>query len=98
MIFLDANFFLRWLTPPATATDVSRSSTAVALFSRLERGDVEATTSETILAEVAFGLTSKRHYSASVEAAAETLATAIQLPGLKFPPGMKRQYLRALEL
>ena len=54
-------------------------------------------TSEAILAEVAFVLTSKRHYSASVEAAAEALATAIRLR-LKFPPGMKRQYLRALEL
>ncbi len=98
MIFLDANYFLRWLVAPVTTDDAVRKSIAIALFVRLEQDEVEATTSEAILAEVAFVLTSKRQYGVDVEIAAESLATAVRLPGLKFAPGKKQQYLRALAL
>jgi len=98
MIFLDANYFLRWLAEPTTAVDVERNATATALFTRVEAGAVEATTSEAILAEVAFVLTSKQHYSLTAEAAAAYLASAVRMTGLKFAPGKKRLYLRALQL
>lgn len=98
MIFLDANYFLRWLVAPDTADDAVSRSIAIALFARLERGEAEATTSEAILAEVAFVLTSKRQYGVRVEIAAEALATAIRLAGPRFAPGKRQQYLRALEI
>lgn len=98
MIFLDANYFLRWLVAPDTADDAVRKAIAIALFARLERGEAEATTSEAILAEVAFVLTSKRQYGVEVEFAAESLATAVRLSGLRFAPGKRRQYLRALAI
>lgn len=98
MIFLDANYFLRWLVAPDTTDDAVRKSIAIALFVRLERGEAEAITSEAILAEVAFVLTSKRQYGIEVEIAAASLATAVRLPGLRFAPGKRRQYLRALQL
>lgn len=98
MIFLDANIFLRWLAIPTTVEDVARNKMAAALFDQMERGEVEAFTSEAILAEVAFILTSKRHYGVAVPVAAEYLAIAVQYPGLRFARGQKREYLRALGL
>lgn len=98
MIFLDANYFLRWLVAPVTADDAARNAIAIALFARLERGDAEATTSEAILAEVAFVLTSRRQYGVKGDKVVAALTTAIQLPGLRLAPGKKQQYLRALEL
>ena len=98
MIFLDADYFLRWLVAPDTPDDVVPRSIAISLFICLERGEAEATTSEAILAEVAFVLTSKRQYGVEVKIAAESLATAVRFAGLKFAPGKKQQYLRALEI
>lgn len=98
MIFLDANVFLRWLAGPATVDNAVRNAMATALFDQIERREAEATTSEAILAEVAFILTSKRHYGVAVVDAAGYLADAVQYPGLRFAPGRKEQYLRALEL
>ncbi len=98
MNFLDANYFLRWLGEPTTDIDVTRNSTATALFAQIQAGTVEATTSEAILAEVAFVLTSKHHYGLSAEIAAAYLAATVRMTGLKLAPGRKRLYLRALEI
>jgi predicted nucleic acid-binding protein len=98
MIFLDANVFLRWLAEPTTAADVDRNAIATAIFVRIGAGEIEATTSEAILAEVAFLLTSKRHYNITVEDAVAYLMGAVRMPGLKFAPGMKQRYVRALEI
>jgi predicted nucleic acid-binding protein len=98
VIFLDANFFLRWLVAPVTADDVTRNAVAVALFACLERGDAEATTSEAVLMEIAHVMTSKRQYGVPVERAVQSLAAAVRLRGLTFPPGKRQQYLRALEI
>lgn len=98
MIFLDANYFLRWLAEPTTAIDVERNATATALFIRIGAGAVEATTSEAVLAEVAFVLTAKAHYNVAVDVAAAYLAGAVSMSGFKLAPGKKRQYLRALEI
>lgn len=98
MIFLDANYFLRYLVEPDTPDNVAKSNIAASLFASIEAGAIEATTSEAILAEVAYVLTSKRQYGIAVEVAAQYLAEAVQLTGLKFTPGKKRLYLRALEI
>ena len=98
MIFLDANVFLRYLVEPDGPENQARHEIAAALFEAIELGEEEATTSEAVLAEVAFILASKRQYNLpSVEIAAY-LSSIIRLPGLRLPRGHKRLYLRALEI
>jgi len=71
---------------------------ATTLFEAIERGDEETTTSEAILAEVAFVLASPRQYNLPAADVAAYLAALIRLPGLKLPRGQKRRYLRALDI
>lgn len=98
MIFLDANYFLRFWTVPNSDANATRKAIARSLFADLQTGTVEATTSEAVLAEVAHVLTSKRHYNLSAEVAVSYLVRTIRMPGLKFAPGMQQRYLRALEI
>jgi predicted nucleic acid-binding protein len=97
MIFLDANIFLRYLVQPDSSANRERQGLAALLFEAIERGDEEATTSEAVLAEVAFVLASKRQYNLSARDIATYLAPIIRLPGFKLPRGKKNIYLRALE-
>lgn len=98
MIFLDANYFLRYLTQPDSPDNQAKSDRASALFEAVERGDIDATTSEAVLAEVAFVLASKRQYHLPADVIAAYLAPIIRMRGLKLPRGRKRLYLRALEI
>ncbi|MDQ3779055.1 MAG: type II toxin-antitoxin system VapC family toxin [Chloroflexota bacterium] len=98
MIFLDANYFLRFLTEPETPADARMQEWAAALFSQIERGEEQATTSEAVLAEVAFALASKRHYHRSPVDAAAYLTSIILLTNLKLARGQKRRLVRALEI
>ena len=98
MIFLDANYFLRHLVQPDSSANQARHEIATALFEAIERGDEEATTSEAVLAEVAFVLFSKGHYNLAADVIAAYLAPIIRLPGLKLPRGRKRLYLRAMDI
>jgi len=98
MIFLDANIFLRYLIEPDGPDNLARHDIAAALFEAIELGDESATTSEAVLAEVAYILTSKRQYNLPTVEIAAYLAPIIRLPGLRLPRGRKRLYLRALEI
>ena len=98
MIFLDANFFLRYLVEPDGPVNQTRHDVAAALFEAVERGEEEATTSEAALAEVAFILASKRQYNLPAADIAAYISPIIRLPGLRLPRGRKRIYLRALEI
>ena len=98
MIFLDANYFLRYLVEPDSPVNQTRHDIAAVLFEAIELGEQEATTSEAALAEVAFILGSKRHYNVPAANIATYLSPIIQLPGLKLPRGRKGLYLRALEI
>jgi predicted nucleic acid-binding protein len=98
MIFLDANIFLRYLIEPDGPDNQARHEIAAALFEAIELGKEEATTSEAVLAEVAYILASKRQYNLPTVEIAAYLAPIIRLPGLRLPRGRKGLYLRALEI
>jgi predicted nucleic acid-binding protein len=98
VIFLDANYFLRYLVEPDGPDNQIRHEIAAALFEAIELGEEEATTSEAALAEVAFILASKRQYNLSPADIATYLSPIIRLPGLRLPRGRKGLYLRALEI
>ncbi len=96
MIFLDANIFLRALTR-SSDPDVQRmNQIAGELLRQAERGEVEVTTSEAVIAEVAFILTAKAHYRLPVPDAAGRLAAILRLRGIKLR--QKRVVLQALDL
>lgn len=96
MILLDANILLRALTRSADPAVQRLSDIAGELLRQLDRAEVEATTSDAVLAEVAFILTARAHYQLPVTEAAALLATIIRLRGFKRRD--KRSLLRALEL
>lgn len=98
MIFVDANVFLRYLTPAATPADLPRKTQARSLFDRLQTGDVLATTSEVVLHEVSFILGSSKHYGHTAATIAPQLSAMIQWPGFVFPMTDKAVYVRALEI
>lgn len=98
MIFLDANIFLRHLTQPTSPATERMQAIASSLFEAIERGDVEATTTEVVLHEVSYLLASKKHYDLQWVEVAAYLAPLLRLPGLKFARGEKRIFLRALEI
>lgn len=98
MIFLDANIFLRHLTQATSLETERMQAIASSLFEAIERGDVEATTTEVVLHEVTYLLTSKKHYALTWEQTAAYVAPLLRLPGLKFARGERRIFLRALEI
>jgi predicted nucleic acid-binding protein len=98
VIFLDANYFLRYLVQPDSLDNRTKHEIAAALFEAIERGDEEATTSGAVLAEVAFVLASKRQYDLPASDIAAYLASILRLQGLKLPRGRKLLYLRATDI
>ncbi|MDQ3045830.1 MAG: type II toxin-antitoxin system VapC family toxin [Chloroflexota bacterium] len=98
MIFLDTNFFLRYLVQPTTPASCALQTVAVALFDAVERGDEVVTTCEVVLHEVCYVLASKAHYAQTAEEIASYLAPILRMKGFKLPRGEKRVYTRALEI
>lgn len=98
MTFLDANIFLRYLVAPTSPDTQAMHDETTALFEAIERGDEEASTSEAILAEVAFVLASPRQYNLPGANVAAYLAPLLRPPRLTLPRGQKRRYLRALDI
>lgn len=96
MIFVDANVILRAITESPLPAAQRMSRIARDLFRRMEQEEVEITTSDAVIAEAAFVLTSKAHYHLAPVEAAERLATIVQLRGFRLRD--KRVVLRALEL
>ena len=94
MIFLDANYVLRYVVRPDTPENLVRHELATALLEATERGE-EVTTSEAVLAEVAYVLASKRQYGLPPADVAARLRPILRLPGFRHP--RKRQWLRALD-
>ncbi len=98
MLFLDANYFLRFLTDSDLPKTIEMTNTANQLFAAIEAGDVQVTTNEVVIHEVAYTLTSKNSYGVSPEVVAERLAVILRLAGFRFPAGTKQRCLRALEV
>ncbi len=96
MIFVDANVILRAITDSPLPEVQRMSRIARDLFRRVEREEVEITTSDAVIAEAAFILTSKAHYRLSPGEAADRLTTIARLRGLRLRD--KRFVLGALDL
>ncbi len=90
--FLDTNIVIRYLTQD----DPDQSARAKALLDQVEAGEIQVTTSETVLGELVFVLSSKRLYNLPREEIRAYLGAFLGLKGLRLPN--KRMYLRALEL
>lgn len=83
VIFADANVFLRALSHPRDRNAARHAEAAQALFRQAERGEVEITTSDAILAEVAFVLTARAHYQLPAADAATLINSILQLSGFR---------------
>ena len=90
--FVDTNIFLRHLTKD----DPQKARACFELFKKAERDEVALTTSEAIIAEVVYVLSSKRTYNLSHDTIKKCLYPLLSLKGFKLP--RQRVYLRALEL
>lgn len=92
MRFVDANIFLRYLVD----SDPKKAQACRELFKRVQAGDEAVTTSEVIIAEVAYVLRSLAHYGLTPQEIAERLRPLLALRGLKLDH--KNACLRALDV
>jgi uncharacterized protein len=92
MQFVDANIFLRFLT----RDDPAKAERVKALLERAQRGEITLLTSEAVIAELVFVLSSPRLYGLSRERVREVLLPIVLLKGLVLPG--REVFLRALEL
>lgn len=90
--FLDSNILLRHLLND----DPKRSPACFALIQAIEQGKLSAWTSDLVIAEVVFVLSSKQTYNLSRETLRDILLPLVDLAGLKLP--RKRLYHRVFEL
>lgn len=98
MIFLDTNYFLRYLVQPETPESEEMARMARSVFEAVAQGLEQITTTEVVLHEVAYILASKAHYNQTVEDITRGLRLLLGMPGFRLPPGAKRRYLRALDV
>lgn len=96
MRFADTNIFLRYLVRPVTDADQVRAVACRALIERISTGEEEITTSEAVLAEIVYVLSSRRQYGLTPDEIVARLKPIVMLPGLKIT--QKRLYLRALDI
>src|SRR5919199_2489754 len=88
--FLDTNVLLRYLT----RDDEEKAQRALALLTRVERGEEKLVTSAMVIFETVFTL--QHTYKVPRERIRASMGDIIAFPGLSLPA--KRLYLRALEL
>jgi predicted nucleic acid-binding protein len=91
MRFLDTNIILRYLT----RDDPIKTNACFALFQRVKKRQELLTTSEAVIAEAIYVLSSNT-YRLTAQEIRTRLLPLILLPGLRLP--YKRVYVRALEL
>lgn len=94
MIFLDANIFLRVLGGGNDA----HVQQAAGLLRQIQRGAVQATTSEVVIHEVCYVLNSRSQYGRSVGEIVDAMTAILLWPGLRFGGNDKDLYVRALNL
>lgn len=90
--FVDANIFLRFLTND----DPVKGSACLALFQQARQRTIELATSESVVAEVVYVLSSPRLYNLDRAEIRDRLYPLLSLPGLKLPD--QTLFLRALEI
>lgn len=92
MRFIDTNIFIRFLA----GDDTQKTEACYELFRRLSVGLETATTSESVLTEIAYVLSSSKLYRISPSEIAARLRPLLLARGLQLPD--KQIYLRALDL
>lgn len=92
MEFLDTNVIVRYLTKD----DAAKAERCFELFQRVKRKEIRLATSESVLAEVVYVLSSRTLYNQPRENVRALLLPIINLPGLKIP--YRRTFQRALDL
>jgi uncharacterized protein len=92
MDFVDANIFLRYLTKDSP----SAAQKCFELFQRVQRKEIQLVTSESVLAEVVYVLSSSRLYNQPRQNIRTLLLPLINLNGLKITN--RKLVIRALEL
>lgn len=92
VLFLDTNIFIRYLT----RDDPDKAARAYALLQRIEQGTQRATTTEAVLTEIVYVLSSKRLYQVPRPVIRQRLNALLDLRGL----GLRNKgvYRRALDL
>ncbi len=98
MIFVDTNIFLRYLTRSDDPHVQEMERLAAKLIDDVDRGIETITTSEVVLHETAYVLTSDRQYKLDHRTVAEVLRTIVSLPGMRLARGEKSLFLRAIEI
>ncbi len=88
--FLDTNILLRHLRQD----NPTLSPKATAILARIERGELQVRTADTVIFETVFTL--QRTYKQPKEAIAEAVQPLLELPGIVLPG--KRYYRRVFEL
>ncbi len=92
MRFIDTNILIRHLTKD----DPAKAEACYQLFQQAEANEVELTTTEAVIAEVVYVLSSKKTYGLARQRIHQLLSPILLLKGLKLP--YKNTYLRALDL
>jgi predicted nucleic acid-binding protein len=92
MRFIDTNIFIRHLTKD----DPQKAQACYNLFKKAEANQIKLTTTEAVITEVVYVLSSKKLYDLSRKRIRQLLYPLLSLKGLSLPH--KRMYLRALDL
>ena len=90
--FLDTNLMIRYLT----RDDPSQAQRAKQMIDQVAAGTLQATTSETIIGEIVFVLSSKALYNLPRVEIRRHVTNILSMKGLRLP--YKRMYFRALEV
>jgi predicted nucleic-acid-binding protein len=78
MIFLDTNIFIRYFT----RDDELKAQRCKVVFQQLHDNELQATTSESVIAEIIYILSSKRLYNTSRDIIVEMIDPILSLKGL----------------
>lgn len=92
MQFVDANIFIRHLT----RDDPEKAQSCFDLFKQAQRREIALITTEAVIAEVVYVLSSKVLYNLPPDEIRRLLYPILSLSGLKITP--RRVYLRALDI
>ena len=96
MILLDANVIIRLLAEAITPSDQKMQSIALDLFEAVELGEADVMVSDSVLAEVAFTMTSPKHYALDVREFIEKLSAIVRLENVRTAD--RQTLLHALKL
>ena len=92
MHFIDANVFIRHLT----RDDPEKAQACLELFRQAQEKEITLITSESVIAEVVYVLSSKRLYNLPRDEIKQLLYPLLSLPGLKLTH--RKTFLHALDL